>query len=247
MHPLPLRANQRGKMRTPTKNPPNPHGVSCTHEKHLEERDTLPFMVSGHSVQFKYALYKGIRPARKPDKTIHMNNWDRLFWKFEGASIICNRHSLELWLDVGQRSTFKEVSDYAIEREKEIIADFAEWQRFFPILIKHPNSLNSSRLHVVLHDKRLVPILAPEVDKPTSKKVGLVVDKTPGDAPEFQGPDSVEAGEGVDWLFLRAPHVLKAQNEALKNLTENLNTIIGLMQGGPVKPRGPEGPGSEFR
>jgi hypothetical protein len=170
-----------------------------------------------------------------------MKNWKRLFWRFKGATLISNPHCLELWLDVGKRKNFKEVLAYAIEKEKEIIGEFSEWQHIFPINLHSGNPGNTHRLHGVLHEPALNKFLDPEIGKPSSSLTGLVRDKTPGNVPELQGPYSAEGMEGVDWLFLRAPHVIKAQNEALKSLVSEVDTLIELIKG---QPKAPEGPGS---
>jgi hypothetical protein len=192
-------------------------------EKTLSHAPMKPIKFTAHSLQWLFSFYGPARPLRKPSKERTMRgDWVRRYWLFEGGSIISTPHQLELWLEIPRHSNPKRALKLIHTRAKELIKNFMNYQRILlvPIRSEHPADLH--RAHYVIESKKESDGLTPQVGKPGTEKIGLVKDKTPGDRCEFQGPDSAEGAQGLDWLTLRGPAVIRKLELGQKELAASI-------------------------
>ena len=155
---------------------------------------------------------------RKPDRLIKMRNWNRKVYEFNGATVILNTKTLEIYM---QSRAYKDPQKmiYAnwdkADRIARAFAKFA-WIGLKAIESDHPADCQDA--HLVLETKELNPYLKPQAEQPSSQRVGLVFDKSHNNKPEFTGPESIEGGIGADYIFLDFPREFRKTSKSARNI-----------------------------
>lgn len=141
-----------------------------------------------------------------------MRNWpeEKRVWRISArATIVCNLHGLELWLNVGKAENTEECLSKAWEEAQRIMSEFCAWQQIAVSLnvSARPRSLKAA--HIVIEEKKregpvyqaLRPHMTfPDAPNPGSVLTGLTTDKSDQGKAELNGPYSVEGAEGLDRL-----------------------------------------------
>jgi len=165
---------------------------------------TLAIKYSGHSLKWIWEMQG--TPKRKPLRTINMRgDWIKRIWKFKGAVIVANKKTLEIWIKTRKYKNIEKMLYNAWNKADLIAREFSVWQQIAlqPIPSSHPADVQTA--HIVIEEPALTPYLRAQANAPTSKLIGLTLDKSHAGKPEFAGSLSVEGAIGADYVFLRLP------------------------------------------
>jgi hypothetical protein len=174
---------------------------------------------------------------RIPNKLVKLGRglgWERKIYYFNGATIIINLYTLELWLKSRYYNPTRKASGtirmiYANWNKADKIArEFSEFAQIAitPIRSEHPADIQHA--HLVMTTKELNPILKPMSE--VKDKVGLTFDKSHPNLPEFTGEKSVEGAQGAEWFFTKFPAIVQYQVEMDKRYAENLELHLKVLE-----------------
>jgi len=187
--------------------------------------------ISGHALRWIWKL-EGTT-TRTPKKQINMRGWIKRIYEFEGATLILNKLTFELWLRSRPYKPSKKLSGtermiYANWNKADLIArHFSEFAQIAlkPMETEHPANIDHA--HLVMTTKALNPILKPMSE--VKDEVGLGFDKSHPNHPEFMGRKSVEGARGAEWFFVEFPKEHKVVMEAMLGFEEyNKNIKLHL-------------------
>jgi hypothetical protein len=190
----------------------------------------LYVLFSGHAMRWVWRIDG--KTARKPDKLIKMRNWEKRVYSWQGvASIVLNPRTLEIWMHARAQKNPERMIYRAWARADAAARDFSKFAQIglMGLASTHPADVQAA--HLVLDTHALDAFLVPQMELPTSRRIGLGRDFSHDLKPEMTGKESVEGALGADWVFLalkkevlamRAEHRLEA--EAITELIKTLRS-----------------------
>lgn len=184
--------------------------------------------ISAHSLRWTWKIEGST--MRKPDKASNMRGWVKKIWHWKGATIILNPITLEVWT---QSRPYKNVLRmiYANWGKADLAA--RQFSLFAQIALKpqespHPGGLQTA--HLVVQDRKFSQLLRPYAGLDSSKRVGLVFDKSHPNLAEFTGKESAEGAIGLDWWLRDFPTEHRAQMAAQAEYNKNIKLHLEVLR-----------------
>lgn len=205
-------------------------GVVSAGAARAEAKPRLKF--KAHSLKWSYKITGPHRPQRGRFKRVQMRNWERRIWpNFNGAAIVANLHTLEIWLTSRSYSSPERMYASAAMRADFIRRQFSKFQEIALELIAAPHPEGMERAHLVIDEKKHGPHFKHfkgQFDRPDSSRVGLTTDKSDAGLVELNGPMSAEGGLGIDWLALIYPSEWRGFKYSVSSSLNELKKVVEM-------------------
>jgi hypothetical protein len=200
------------------------------------------FSISAHALKWVFSV-EG-KTERVATKTVKMRNWKKLIYRFDGAKIVLNPKTCEIWLKARSYKSVEKMIYNAWNRVDIIARHFSEWARIGLKPLKSDKIADIQQAHLVIEEPRinadLVPLISNGAIPNRPQGVGMLTDEShPGKA-EATGEKSVEGMQGAEWLFLQFKYDFmllqkKSEDQAralegFKEYNENIKLHLKVLQ-----------------
>ena len=188
---------------------------------------------------WRYKLAGPHRPQRGKFRRVKMRNWERRIWQFEGAAVVCNLKTAEIWLTSRSYSSPQRMLACNRMRADLIRRRFSKWQEVALELIEAPHPEGVERLHAVIDEKKHGPHfqhLKNQLGREDAARIGLKTDDSHPGHVELDGPASPEGMLGMDWLALAFPDDWRGFNSYISSSLNEITRVVKMEKQGLQSP-----------